>query len=125
MKHGLEPLRKRITPPTLRRSAAWLQVFAPETAQAKVFQETKYLVQSACDGYNVCIFAYGQTGSGKTFTIYGSDSESGLTPRGARSSRFAVQMRAACCVLRCALRRTYGHSLLHLGQGAARLQNTL
>ena len=33
------------------------------------------------DGFNVCLFAYGQTGSGKTFTMTGSPSEPGLTPR--------------------------------------------
>eukprot|EP00210_Caulerpa_lentillifera_P008895 g8487.t1 len=58
------------------------QVFTPEIKQEEVFESTKHLVQSAVDGYNVCIFAYGQTGSGKTFTIYGSDSLPGLTPRG-------------------------------------------
>jgi len=57
------------------------QVFIPTDSQEKVFEDTKYLVQSALDGFNVCIFAYGQTGSGKTFTIYGSESEKGLTPR--------------------------------------------
>ncbi|KAK9868430.1 hypothetical protein WJX84_002910 [Apatococcus fuscideae] len=57
-------------------------VFAPESSQEQVFEDTKHLVQSAVDGYNVCIFAYGQTGSGKTFTIYGTDHQPGLTPRG-------------------------------------------
>jgi hypothetical protein len=44
----------------------------------------QYLIQSAVDGYNVCIFAYGQTGSGKTFTIYGTLEHPGLTPRAMR-----------------------------------------
>lgn len=57
------------------------RVFDCTASQDVVFEDTKYLVQSAVDGYNVCIFAYGQTGSGKTFTIYGSESNPGLTPR--------------------------------------------
>lgn len=36
------------------------QVFHPGFAQEAVFEDTKHLVQSAVDGYNVCIFAYGQ-----------------------------------------------------------------
>uniref|UniRef100_A0A7S0WQ45 Kinesin motor domain-containing protein n=1 Tax=Chlamydomonas leiostraca TaxID=1034604 RepID=A0A7S0WQ45_9CHLO len=58
------------------------QVFNPAVSQEAVFEDTRHLIQSAVDGYNVCIFAYGQTGSGKTFTIYGSGAEPGLTPRG-------------------------------------------
>ncbi|KAL3130979.1 hypothetical protein ABBQ38_000302 [Trebouxia sp. C0009 RCD-2024] len=65
-----------------KREYSFDAVFSATTAQEKVFEDTKHLVQSAVDGYNVCIFAYGQTGSGKTFTIYGTDSNPGLTPRG-------------------------------------------
>ena len=55
--------------------------FAPGTSQEKVYEETNPLVQSVCDGYNVCIFAYGQTGSGKTFTMMGSPTEPGVNMR--------------------------------------------
>jgi len=37
--------------------------------QELVFEEVSEFVQSALDGFNVCLFSYGQTGSGKTFTM--------------------------------------------------------
>lgn len=41
-------------------------------SQADVFRDTKHLIMSVVDGYNVCIFAYGQTGAGKSFTMIGA-----------------------------------------------------
>ncbi|KAJ6152204.1 hypothetical protein N7497_006523 [Penicillium chrysogenum] len=54
------------------------RVFNPSAQNAEVFDEISQLVQSALDGYNVCIFCYGQTGSGKTHTMSSAD---GMIPR--------------------------------------------
>ena len=67
---------------TTRKNAfSFDRVFAPMSQNAEVFDEISQLVQSALDGYNVCIFCYGQTGSGKTFTM---SSEDGMIPRAVR-----------------------------------------
>ena len=63
------------------------EIFRPESTQEQIFDGVSHLVQSALDGYNVCIFAYGQTGSGKTFTMYGKrddDRLQGIAPRAMR-----------------------------------------
>jgi kinesin family protein C1 len=59
------------------------KVFAPSSGQHAVFDEVSEFVQSALDGYNVCLFSYGQTGSGKTHTMQGSGSGAmkGIIPR--------------------------------------------
>lgn len=54
------------------------RVFGPSSQNGEVFDDISQLVQSALDGYNVCIFCYGQTGSGKTYTM---SSDDGMIPR--------------------------------------------
>jgi len=59
------------------------RVFPASAGQEVVFKEVSEFVQSALDGYNVCLFSYGQTGSGKTHTMQGSGSAQmkGIIPR--------------------------------------------
>eukprot|EP00607_Mallomonas_marina_P004266 CAMPEP_0182430758 /NCGR_PEP_ID=MMETSP1167-20130531/43106_1 /TAXON_ID=2988 /ORGANISM="Mallomonas Sp, Strain CCMP3275" /LENGTH=1258 /DNA_ID=CAMNT_0024616217 /DNA_START=101 /DNA_END=3877 /DNA_ORIENTATION=- len=57
-------------------------VFPSEMTQAKLFTEVSEFVQSALDGYRVCLFGYGQTGSGKTHTLLGGSNDNrGIIPR--------------------------------------------
>ncbi|KIV95781.1 hypothetical protein PV10_03396 [Exophiala mesophila] len=57
------------------------RVFDPSCSNAEIFEEISQLIQSALDGYNVCIFAYGQTGAGKTYTM---SSDDGMIPQALR-----------------------------------------
>eukprot|EP00873_Tetraselmis_striata_P007567 jgi/Tetstr1/427831/TSEL_001803.t1 len=74
-------------------SFAFDKVFAPGTAQATVFEEVSELVQSALDGYNVCLFSYGQTGAGKTHTMQGGAGPEarGIIPRAVNQLLCAIQ----------------------------------
>ena len=66
---------------TKKNAFSFDRVFRPMSANEEIFDEISQLVQSALDGYNVCIFCYGQTGSGKTYTM---SAEDGMIPRAVR-----------------------------------------
>ncbi|XP_065318010.1 carboxy-terminal kinesin 2-like [Gordionus sp. m RMFG-2023] len=56
------------------------KVFDHTSTQSQVYEEVSGVIQSALDGFNICVFAYGATGSGKTFTMEGNLSLSHTLP---------------------------------------------
>ncbi|CAI0460050.1 unnamed protein product [Linum tenue] len=62
----------------LQKNHSSLTMFSDQMITKVVFAETKPIVTSVLDGYNVCIFAYGQTGTGKTFTMEGTPENRGV-----------------------------------------------
>mmetsp|Transcript_33431 Transcript_33431/g.40417 ORF Transcript_33431/g.40417 Transcript_33431/m.40417 type:complete len:456 (-) Transcript_33431:72-1439(-) len=86
-------------------------VFLPEATQEMVYEEAKDMVQSALDGYNVCIFCYGQTGSGKTHTMLGMEGSEGLLPRAIRD---VFTMGGGKVEIQCYMLELYQDSLIDL-----------
>lgn len=97
------------------RNYAFDSCFGPESTQEQVFEETKRLITSAVDGFNVCIFAYGQTGSGKSHTMQGSDTNPGVTPRALEELFSLVEyMKNYTVVLKCYMVELYKDELRDL-----------
>lgn len=84
--HFIDDVSMKVVPLSGRAEKMYRfnRVFRPDSTQEEVFKDTKDLIRSCLDGYNVCIFAYGQTGTGKTWTITGKEGQEGLVPKAIR-----------------------------------------
>lgn len=99
-------------------------VFQPESSQEQVFEQTRALVVSALDGFNVCIFAYGQTGSGKTHTMEGPEHDRGVNFRALRELFSLRDDRMAAenfeCSMKLSILEVYNEAIVDLLEGNGR-----
>ncbi|KAL3671345.1 hypothetical protein V7S43_003274 [Phytophthora oleae] len=99
-------------------------VFQPTSTQEQVFEQTRALVVSALDGFNVCIFAYGQTGSGKTHTMEGPENDRGVNFRALRELFAIRDDRMAAgnfeCSMKLSILEVYNETIVDLLEGGGR-----
>ncbi|KAG7385652.1 hypothetical protein PHYPSEUDO_001214 [Phytophthora pseudosyringae] len=99
-------------------------VFQPNSTQEQVFEQTRALVVSALDGFNVCIFAYGQTGSGKTHTMEGPENDRGVNFRALRELFSIRDDRRAGgnfeCSMKLSILEVYNEAIVDLLEGGGR-----
>ncbi|KAH8075036.1 hypothetical protein JL721_1022 [Aureococcus anophagefferens] len=88
-------------------------VFKPGSTQAEVFEAICPLVQSAFDGFSVCIFAYGQTGSGKTHTMEGPPDDRGVYFRALREL-FHARPPGAAVAVKLSMLEVYNETIVDL-----------
>ena len=107
-----------------RREFMYDSCFGPQCTQEEIFEDTRKLIQSAVDGYNVCIFAYGQTGSGKTYTIQGPNDKPGIAPRSiSELFRITANLKANKLSMSCYMVELYLNHLQDLLLSKENLQN--
>lgn len=87
-----------------KREWSFDSVFGADTPQEKVFEDTKHLIQSAVDGYNVCIFACGwRRGAAPAGVVARPRGSSwrgpGACPDQARLNAGQAGRRTPCCFL--------------------------
>jgi len=92
------------------------RVYAPDSTQSEVFDDTEACITSCVDGYNVCIIAYGQTGSGKTHTMMGTPDNEGVNRRAVRTliSILNERKEQASFVMKICLLEIYNEKIIDL-----------
>jgi len=92
------------------------KTYGPDTEQAAIFEDTKEVIMSVLDGYNVCLMAYGQTGAGKSFTMMGPPDNPGVNRRAIKQLLELVQGNTDTMEVKiiCSLMEVYNENVFDL-----------